>query len=102
MIRTLGAGRGISGPRQRGPARVSFVKEEGRQGVRDTLASAARRQARDGGDGTVATAEPPLRTTYRRAQPKIGPNEPCPCGSGKKFKKCCGAPNARPAAPPAE
>ncbi len=23
---------------------------------------------------------------------KIGPNEPCPCGSGKKYKKCCGAP----------
>jgi SEC-C motif len=22
---------------------------------------------------------------------KVGPNEPCPCGSGKKFKKCCGA-----------
>ena len=21
---------------------------------------------------------------------KIGPNEPCPCGSGKKYKKCCG------------
>ena len=24
-------------------------------------------------------------------RPKIGRNEPCPCGSGKKFKKCCGA-----------
>lgn len=23
---------------------------------------------------------------------KIGPNQPCECGSGKKFKKCCGAP----------
>jgi SEC-C motif-containing protein len=23
--------------------------------------------------------------------PKIGRNEPCPCGSGKKFKKCCGS-----------
>ncbi|MDP9001490.1 MAG: SEC-C metal-binding domain-containing protein [Myxococcota bacterium] len=21
--------------------------------------------------------------------PKVGPNDPCPCGSGKKFKKCC-------------
>jgi hypothetical protein len=27
----------------------------------------------------------------RRATPKIGRNEPCPCGSGKKYKKCCGA-----------
>jgi preprotein translocase subunit SecA len=25
----------------------------------------------------------------RRERPKIGRNEPCPCGSGKKFKKCC-------------
>lgn len=28
--------------------------------------------------------------TYRRETPKVGRNEPCPCGSGKKFKKCCG------------
>jgi hypothetical protein len=26
-----------------------------------------------------------------RTAPKVGRNEPCPCGSGKKFKKCCGA-----------
>ncbi|MBK8477593.1 MAG: SEC-C domain-containing protein [Opitutaceae bacterium] len=25
------------------------------------------------------------------APPKVGRNEPCPCGSGKKFKRCCGA-----------
>ncbi|MBW6502633.1 MAG: SEC-C domain-containing protein, partial [Bacteroidales bacterium] len=25
-----------------------------------------------------------------RATPKIGRNDPCPCGSGKKYKKCCG------------
>jgi uncharacterized protein len=29
--------------------------------------------------------------TYVRPEPKIGRNEPCPCGSGKKFKRCCGA-----------
>lgn len=28
--------------------------------------------------------------TYRRMQPKVGRNDPCPCGSGKKYKKCCG------------
>ena len=39
---------------------------------------------------------PRLRTEYdfpqpyRRIEPKIGRNEPCPCGSGKKYKKCCG------------
>jgi SEC-C motif-containing protein len=27
----------------------------------------------------------------RRAAPKIGRNDPCPCGSGRKYKKCCGA-----------
>ena len=26
-----------------------------------------------------------------REEPKVGRNDPCPCGSGKKFKKCCGA-----------
>jgi preprotein translocase subunit SecA len=26
----------------------------------------------------------------RRTEPKIGRNDPCPCGSGKKYKKCCG------------
>jgi len=29
-------------------------------------------------------------TTFRRETPKIGRNDPCPCGSGKKFKQCCG------------
>ena len=28
---------------------------------------------------------------YVREQPKVGRNDPCVCGSGKKFKKCCGA-----------
>ncbi|QKT05071.1 UPF0149 family protein [Ectothiorhodospiraceae bacterium 2226] len=28
--------------------------------------------------------------TYRREEPKVGRNDPCPCGSGRKFKKCCG------------
>lgn len=30
-------------------------------------------------------------TTIRNTVPKVGRNEPCPCGSGKKYKKCCGA-----------
>ena len=29
--------------------------------------------------------------TVRKGK-KVGPNDPCPCGSGKKYKKCCGAP----------
>ncbi len=37
----------------------------------------------------------PLRKSaveqVQRSEPKVGRNDPCPCGSGKKFKKCCGA-----------
>ena len=29
--------------------------------------------------------------TIVREEPKVGRNDPCPCGSGKKFKQCCGA-----------
>ena len=28
---------------------------------------------------------------FRRETPKVGRNDPCPCGSGKKYKKCCGS-----------
>ena len=45
---------------------------------------AGRRPARTGGD------DAPIRTV-RRDMPKVGRNEPCPCGSGKKYKKCHGA-----------
>jgi len=38
--------------------------------------------------------ERPKGVTYRRDAPKVGRNEPCPCGSGKKYKKCCGASGA--------
>ena len=31
------------------------------------------------------------KTTQKRQGVKIGRNDPCPCGSGKKYKKCCGA-----------
>ena len=30
--------------------------------------------------------------TERRSEPKVGRNDLCPCGSGKKFKQCCGSP----------
>jgi hypothetical protein len=38
---------------------------------------------------TVPQSAPPVQ--FQRSSPKIGRNEPCPCGSGKKYKKCCGA-----------
>jgi uncharacterized protein len=38
-----------------------------------------------------AVIERELAKTVQRTEPKVGRNDPCPCGSGKKFKKCCGA-----------
>jgi preprotein translocase subunit SecA len=38
----------------------------------------------------VGGDDAPLKTV-RRDEPKVGRNEPCPCGSGKKYKKCHGA-----------
>jgi preprotein translocase subunit SecA len=41
----------------------------------------------NGGDGAgELTVDLPIR----RSLPKVGRNEPCPCGSGKKYKNCCG------------
>lgn len=37
------------------------------------------------------TAEEATPKTIVRTGPKVGRNDPCPCGSGKKYKKCCGA-----------
>lgn len=42
-------------------------------------------------DGAWLYAEGKLAgTTIVRAGPKVGRNDPCPCGSGKKYKHCCG------------
>jgi len=41
------------------------------------------------GDGDGA-GEMTLDLPIRRSMPKVGRNEPCPCGSGKKYKNCCG------------
>jgi len=40
---------------------------------------------------TVAEKKKPTQKTIRRVGQKVKPNDPCPCGSGKKHKKCCGA-----------
>ncbi len=35
-------------------------------------------------------AQAPKTDPLKRVSPKVGRNSPCPCGSGKKYKKCCG------------
>ena len=42
----------------------------------------------DGGQSTIEN--PDVDRTVRREEPKVGRNDPCPCGSGKKYKNCCG------------
>ena len=46
-------------------------------------------QAADAEPESVAPRSDP-GVPFQRDEDKVGPNDPCPCGSGKKFKKCCG------------
>ena len=64
-------------------------------GAARSASSASARQASYGGE---TQGPQPARTggddvikTVRREEPKVGRNDPCPCGSGKKYKKCHGA-----------
>ncbi|MDE2581856.1 MAG: UPF0149 family protein [Rhodospirillales bacterium] len=45
---------------------------------------------------TVLRLHELVRTIALRPESGVGRNDPCPCGSGRKFKKCCGAPGAVP------
>ena len=45
---------------------------------------------RQGKEWKFADGELVGETPTVREEPKIGRNDPCPCGSGKKYKKCCG------------
>lgn len=45
---------------------------------------------REDGQWYFVNGEPPKPKTVVRAAPKVSRNDPCPCGSGKKYKKCCG------------
>ena len=71
-------------PRQRAPVTLN---DPGAGGAAFAGAPAAGRRpqpARTGGDDAKVR-------TVRRDAPKVGRNDPCPCGSGKKYKKCHGA-----------
>ena len=64
--------------------RMFLVRVQGKGPQRERVAKVTGESA--GGDGTVK--KQPVRKT---AAQKVGRNDPCPCGSGKKYKKCCGA-----------
>ena len=46
----------------------------------------------NGGADTILTSFFPngLKGNAVKVEKKVYPNDPCPCGSGKKYKKCCG------------
>ena len=43
-----------------------------------------------GNDNNSKPDQPPPAKPIKRLEPKLGRNDPCYCGSGKKFKQCCG------------
>ena len=45
---------------------------------------------RENGEWKFEDGEFVSETPEKREEPKVGRNDPCPCGSGKKYKKCCG------------
>jgi SEC-C motif-containing protein len=66
--------------------RAHFRDEEDRERVHHERSTFVRRDGRwYFHDGEMVKAAPVARA------PKVGRNDPCPCGSGKKYKKCCGA-----------
>jgi len=65
------------------PPRARKTIESG--GGAEPQARATKDVANGGGNGAQAQAQP-----VRRNEPKVGRNDPCPCGSGKKYKKCHG------------
>ncbi|MGC8847141.1 MAG: SEC-C metal-binding domain-containing protein, partial [Candidatus Hydrogenedens sp.] len=56
----------------------------------DTRRFALGGQSVSGGGTTEEAEEEKPKRVPIRVGPKVGPNDPCPCGSGKKYKKCCG------------
>jgi SEC-C motif-containing protein len=69
---------------------VEFVATFNEKGEQQRHHERSRFQFHDGRwyyvDGSL-----PKPQTQRHEGPKVGRNDPCPCGSGKKYKKCCGA-----------
>lgn len=65
--------------------RASYIYEEKDQQYHEV----ATFRKRDGA-WFFAEGKPGVRKPVVREEPKIGRNDPCPCGSGKKFKRCCG------------
>ena len=69
---------------------LALLEREGRADAAEKLRQSERRARREAQDQRAQAMGLPASRTVRREEPKTGRNEPCPCGSGKKYKKCCG------------
>ncbi len=80
------APRPVRMPVRRGEARHSEIGQFGAMGgpASDEAPAAAPRRS-------AAPAQAAAVATVQREMPKVGRNDPCPCGSGKKYKKCHGS-----------
>lgn len=68
---------------------MDVLSEMGRAGEAEALRWALESAQREGKAARSATGIPPAPGGHPKATTKVGRNDPCPCGSGKKFKKCC-------------
>jgi len=66
------------------------MPKQTQHGSIDTMGSAASAAAGNASDVVNEASEAVSRAQPIRTGPKVGRNDPCPCGSGKKFKQCCG------------
>ena len=55
----------------------------------DLLDMSSRQRTEDLVDNVIPMEIPPTEKQMKRNPPRVGRNEQCPCGSGKKFKRCC-------------
>ncbi|MDX5377841.1 MAG: preprotein translocase subunit SecA [Halomonas sp.] len=77
----------------RRPEEVDELERQRREALeREKAAAASRHEAPEPADGEApgAPATAADGRPVRREGPKVGRNDPCPCGSGKKYKQCCG------------
>ena len=72
-------------PRMREVARPAPAQRRSEPTVGDAFAAMMSQLAAKGAPQGAAPAAAPVRQA-----PQVGRNDPCPCGSGKKYKKCCG------------
>jgi preprotein translocase subunit SecA len=71
---------------------VETYQRQQTTGVGGSMAAQSARaeaQAQQGEQITNSSEEPVVQTIVNDS-PKVGRNDPCPCGSGKKYKQCCG------------